>query len=185
MVTGRDDVNGRITIPGSFNCFKTLLALSRIFSIYGTGPEGGPFCSVHILHSIYIFHAMDREMGGIQYCIGVWTCVPSLPCLFYTSHFIFWLSFVSFFATSHLPAEGNGQGKGEANRGGVPAKGNLLVNGTGAHQGHMGNTVYTIVAAGPGHCSQQLNTHAYLLSRFPLLLSLRSRAEQNKQAGSS
>ena len=86
---------------------------------------------LHILHSIYIFQAMDREMGGIQYCIGVWTCVPS--CLIFILYmvFLFWLS--SFPSLQHPSsgAEEWARQRGETNRGGVSAEGNLLVNGTG------------------------------------------------------
>lgn len=54
-VQQRDDVNGRITIPGSFNCFKALLALSCIISIHATGPRrSGPVPPILFL---YIFHA--------------------------------------------------------------------------------------------------------------------------------
>lgn len=69
-VQQRDDVNGRITIPGSFNCFKALLALSCIISIHADGAQEVWSRSPHTLLLIYI-PCNWIGTDGIQHCIGV------------------------------------------------------------------------------------------------------------------
>lgn len=60
-VQQRNDVNGRITIPGSFNCFKALLALSCIISIHADGAQEVRSRSPHT-SSTYIYSMqLDRD----------------------------------------------------------------------------------------------------------------------------
>lgn len=104
--------------------------------------------SSHIPFYIHIPCSVDREMGGIHYCIGVGTpcsiCV--LTCFFpfqYSPATCYILCFFPLLPLHHpiFPAEkmGNTQGRFQTGRGFGKGK-SISVNGRGS-SGYMGNTV--------------------------------------------
>jgi hypothetical protein len=121
----RDDVNGRITIPGFVRLFSCIACIiTTIIGIYGTGPEGGCVSvpSSHIPFYIHIPCSMDREWWHtilhwrrdfvfhlfLNHFFFIFLYAPA-AC--YISCYFF--AFSSPFAPFHLFGGENGQYKGE------------------------------------------------------------------------
>lgn len=82
----RDDVNGRITIPGSFDCFHALLALSPPSSAsMEQAPREAAFrFLLHIFPSIYIFHAQwIGKWVAYNIALASGLCVPCVSYPFF------------------------------------------------------------------------------------------------------
>jgi hypothetical protein len=140
----RDDVNGRITIPGFVRLFSCIACIiTTIIGIYGTGPEGGCVSvpSSHIPFYIHIPCSMDREWWHtILHWRRDFVFHLFLNHFFYISicaccllHFVLFFCFLLPICT--IPSFRRRKWaiqRGNFKLGGVPAKGNRFsVNGKG------------------------------------------------------